>query len=67
MKLLSLLPFVLHLLLAGPVLAGKFKEFGLRPKHLHHARASAQGSQDFKLKDFYQGQSFLEWVFSLVF
>jgi len=67
MKLLSLIPFVLHLLLAGPALAGKFKESGLRPKHLHHARASTQGDQAFKLKDLYKGQDFLEWVFPLVF
>ncbi len=63
MKLLSLIPFVLHLLLARPALAGKFKESGLRPKHPHYPRNSTHGGQVYKLKDLYQGQSFLEWVF----
>lgn len=61
MKLLSLLPFALHIL-AKPVLGGKFKEFGLRPERPHRPRNSTYGGQVYKMKDFYQGQSFLESV-----
>jgi hypothetical protein len=63
MKLLSLIPFVLHLLLAKLALAGKFKESGLRPKHLHRPRHSTNEGQVYELKDLYKGQNFLECVF----